>query len=172
MKLRDFLQVVDKNQFICLGISVCGMQFETKHTAEFYLNNGDDLNNREIMKIYTTDDGLHVRLNDQEGGYKDMRFDNYGYKEEKIKVRKMSMAELRLGIVQELLKKNYRYVNIKLVNTTCGDVDSFRSTEDFLMAEYNECYEIELLSVKEILYYEEAEKCSKIRIVILIRDIL
>lgn len=64
MKLRDFLQVVDKNQFICLGISVCGMQFETKHTAEFYLNNGDDLNNREIMKIYTTDDGLHVRLND------------------------------------------------------------------------------------------------------------
>lgn len=101
-----------------------------------------------------------------------MRFDNYGHKEEKIKVRKMSMAELRLGIVQELLKKNYRYVNIKLVNTTCGDVDSFRSTEDFLMAEYNECYEIELLSVKEILYYEEAEKCSKIRIVILIRDIL
>lgn len=101
-----------------------------------------------------------------------MGFDNYGYKEETIKVRKMSMAELRLGIVQKLLKKNYRYVTIKLVNTTCGDVDSFRSTEDFLMAEYNECYEIELLSVKEILYYEETEKCSKIRIVILIRDIL
>lgn len=44
-----------------------------------------------------------------------MNLMNYGYKEEKIKVRKMSIAELRLGIVQELLKKNYRYVNIRLV---------------------------------------------------------
>lgn len=57
---------------------------------------------------------------------------NYGYKKEEIQIRKMTMAELRLGIVQELLKKNYRYVNIRLVNTTCGDVDSYRSTEDFL----------------------------------------
>ena len=52
---------------------------------------------------------------------------NYGYKKEEIQIRKMTMAELRLGIVQELLKKNYRYVNIRLVNTTCGDVDSYRS---------------------------------------------
>lgn len=50
---------------------------------------------------------------------------NYGYKKEEIQIRKMTMAELRLGIVQELLKKNYRYVNIRLVNTTCGDVDSY-----------------------------------------------
>lgn len=95
---------------------------------------------------------------------------NYGYKKEEIQIRKMTMAELRLGIVQELLKKNYRYVNIRLVNTTCGDVDSYRSTEDFLMADCNEGYEIELIQVKELLYYEESEKCSKIRIVILIRD--
>lgn len=95
---------------------------------------------------------------------------NYGYKKEEIQIRKMTMAELRLGIVQELLKKNYRYVNIRLVNTTCGDVDSYRSTEDFLMAGSNEGYEIELIQVKEVLYYEESEKCSKIRIVILIRE--
>lgn len=101
-----------------------------------------------------------------------MNLMNYGYKDEKIKVRKMSIAELRLGIVQELLKKNYRYVNIRLVNTTCGEVDSFRSTEDFLMASYNECYEIELVSVKEVLYYEESERCSKIRVIILIRDLI
>lgn len=101
-----------------------------------------------------------------------MNLMNYGYKEEKIKVRKMSMAELRIGVVQELLKKNYRYVNIRLVDTTSGEVDSFRSTEDFLMADYNECYEIELVSVKEVLYYEESEKCSKIRVIILIRGLI
>ncbi len=70
-----------------------------------------------------------------------MNLMKYGYKKEEIKIRKMTMAELRLGIVQELLKKNYRYVNVRLVNTTCGEVDSFRSTEDFLMAGYNEGYE-------------------------------
>lgn len=102
----------------------------------------------------------------------DMSLKNYGYKKEEIEIRKMTMAELRLGVVQELLKKNYRYVEIRLVNTTCGEVDAFRSTEDLLMAEYNENYEIELISMKEILVYEESEKISKIRIVILIRDIL
>ena len=56
------------------------------------------------------------------------------------------------------------------MNTTCGDVDSYRLTEDFLMAGYNEGYEIELIQVKEVLYYEESEKCSKIRIVILIGE--
>ena len=77
-----------------------------------------------------------------------------------IKAIKENAADER---VQELLKKNYRYVEIRLVNTTCGEVDTFRSTEDLLMAEYNESYEIELISMKEILVYEESEKINKIR---------
>ena len=40
---------------------------------------------------------------------------NYGYKKEEIQIRKMTMAELRLGIVQELLKKNYRYITVRNV---------------------------------------------------------
>lgn len=100
-----------------------------------------------------------------------MNLEKYGYKEETIKARKMSMAELRIGTVQELLKRNYRYVNIRLVNITCGEVDCYSSTEDFLMAEYNESYEIELLSIKNIEYYEETENTSKIRTIILIREV-
>lgn len=45
-----------------------------------------------------------------------MNLEKYGYKEETIKVREMSMAELRIEIIQGLLKRNYRYVNIRLVN--------------------------------------------------------
>lgn len=100
-----------------------------------------------------------------------MKLENYRYKEEKIKVRTMTMAELRIGIVQELLKKNYRYANIRLVCLTDGTVDAYKSTEDFLMAEFNYAWEIELLSVKEILAYNEEEKCSETRIVIVIRDV-
>ena len=99
-----------------------------------------------------------------------MKLENYGYKEEKMKIRTMSMAEMRIGIVQELLRKNHRFVNIRLVNITSGDVDSFRSTEDFLMADFNEAYEIDLISVKEINAYNEKENRCEIRIVIVIRE--
>lgn len=103
---------------------------------------------------------------------RDMKIENYGYQEETLKIRTMSMAELRIGIIQTLIKKNYRQVTIKLVNTTCGEVDTYQSTEDFLMADYNEAFEVEFISMKEVLYYEESENASKTRIVILIRDIL
>lgn len=98
-----------------------------------------------------------------------MSLKNYGYREETIKVRKMSMGELRLGVVQELLKKNYRFVNIHLVCLTDGTVDEFRSSEDFLMAEFCEGYEIELISVKEIVVSSK-EDHGEIRIIIVIRD--
>ena len=62
MKLIDFLKVVDNDTFIFVSIAVCGMQFETRHSAEFYITNGDDLNKRKIEQIYTDDEGLHVRL--------------------------------------------------------------------------------------------------------------
>lgn len=97
-----------------------------------------------------------------------MGLENYGYREEVIKVRKMTMAELKAGIVKELLKKNYRYANIRVVWVTDGTVDEYRSTEDFLMAEFCEAYEIELLSVREILVHNGS--CEETRIVIVIRD--
>lgn len=53
-----------------------------------------------------------------------------------------------------------------------GEVDEFKSTEDFLMSEFNESYEIELISIKEIVALNEKEECNEVRIVILIREIL
>lgn len=63
MKLKDFLKVMKKEvEFIYLGISVHGMQFETKHSVGFYLDNGDELNDMEIMCVYIQDGEMHVRL--------------------------------------------------------------------------------------------------------------
>lgn len=64
MKLIDFLKMMDKDTFIFLDYSVCGMQFETRHSVEFFMDNGDELNSRKIMKVYILDDGLHIRLED------------------------------------------------------------------------------------------------------------
>lgn len=47
-----------------------------------------------------------------------MNLMKFGYKKEEIQIRKMTMAELRLGVVQELLKKNYRYAEIRLVKAS------------------------------------------------------
>jgi hypothetical protein len=99
-----------------------------------------------------------------------MKLEKYGYKKEEMKVRTMSMSEMRIGMVQELLRKNYRFVNIRLVNTTLGEVDSFRSTEDFLMADFNEGYEVDLINVKEVDVYNEEKQIIEKRIVIVIRE--
>ncbi len=64
MKLSQLLKIMDEDTFIYVGISVCGMQFETKHSAEFFDDNGDELNERKITKIYVTDGELHIRLED------------------------------------------------------------------------------------------------------------
>lgn len=99
-----------------------------------------------------------------------MKLEKYGYKKEEMKVRTMSMSEMRIGMVQELLRKNYRFVNIRLVNTTLGEVDSFRSTEDFLMADFNEGYAVDLINVKEVDVYNEEKQIIEKRIVIVIRE--
>lgn len=64
MKLIDFLKIMDKDTFIFLDVSVCGIQFETRHSVEFFMDNGDELNSRKIMKVHILDDGLHIRLED------------------------------------------------------------------------------------------------------------
>ena len=65
MKLIDLLKVTHKDVFMFVGISVCGMRFETRHSVEFYINNGDKLNERGIEKVYLMEDGLHVRLGEE-----------------------------------------------------------------------------------------------------------
>lgn len=95
---------------------------------------------------------------------------DYGYKEETIKVRTMSMAEMKLGIAKELWKKNYNHVKIKAICLTDGSADEYNTTQDFLIAGDNDAWLVDLLSVKEVFVYEESEKCSKVNIIIIFRD--
>lgn len=100
-----------------------------------------------------------------------MKLENYGYKERTQKIRKMSMAEMRIGVMQIIINKNYRFVKVKVVNTTVGEVDEHNSLDDFILAEYNEAYEINLVSVKEIQIYNEESKASETTFVVVIEEI-
>ena len=64
MKLIDLLKVMDKNDLIFLNISVCGMRFETRHSAGFCINKGIDFHDKKINKVYSADGGLCVKLGD------------------------------------------------------------------------------------------------------------
>lgn len=99
-----------------------------------------------------------------------MALENFGYQEEKMKVRVMTLAELKVSIAQELLKKNYRHVTIKLVCVTDGEVDIYESLEDFLVDECILSWKVGLLSVREILVMDEGAGCGKTNIIIVIRD--
>lgn len=99
-----------------------------------------------------------------------MKLESYGYTEKVFKARKMTLAEMRIGILQMLFKKSYNFAHIRLVEITSGEVDTFKTTNDFLMADFNESWEINLLSVKELLIYSEEEQKSVVTIVILFED--
>lgn len=64
MKLIQLLKMMDSNSFIILSVSICGMQFTTRHSAEFYINQGDELNEKKIQKITMIDGEMNVRLED------------------------------------------------------------------------------------------------------------
>jgi hypothetical protein len=62
MKLMDLLKLMNKNDFVYLGVEVCGMQFETKHSVDFFIDNADILNDKEILGTYLEDGNFHIRL--------------------------------------------------------------------------------------------------------------
>lgn len=64
MKLKDFLNKVEKNQFVTIAIAYQDMVFETTHSVEYYLNHKDNLKDKEVVWIYTKDGALCVRLED------------------------------------------------------------------------------------------------------------
>ena len=82
----------------------------------------------------------------------------------------MTLAEMRIGVLKMLSEKRYNFAHIRLVDIYSGDVDVFKSTNDFLMADVNESWQIDLLSVKELSIYNEEDKMSHLTIVILIED--
>lgn len=62
LTLMEFLKVMDKDTFVSIGVTVCGIKFEARHSAEYFIEQGDTLNNKKIQKAYMDDCGLHIRL--------------------------------------------------------------------------------------------------------------
>lgn len=128
----------------------------------------DAIEQAEYEKIKNLTDLIKIEFVNEER--KEMKLESYGYTEKVFKARKMTLAEMRIGILQMLFKKSYNFAHIRMVEITSGEVDTFKTTNDFLMADFNESWEINLLSVKEILIYNEEDQKVIVTIVILFED--
>lgn len=100
-----------------------------------------------------------------------MKLEDYAYTGRMQRIRKMSMAEMRIGVIQILMENNYRYAEIRVVNATVGEVDKYSKLDDFVLAECNESYEINLISVREMLIYNEEIEASETVFVVVIEEV-
>ena len=64
MKLIQLLEMMDNDSFIILIVSICGIQFTTRHSAGFYINQDNELNKKKIQKITMINGEMNVRLED------------------------------------------------------------------------------------------------------------
>ena len=99
-----------------------------------------------------------------------MKISDYGYREKTIKIRNMSIAELKVAIFQLAAEKNYHFVKVKLVDITSGDVDVFETPKDFVLAKMNDGYEISLIRIREVDIYNTETSASEKTLVVLIED--
>lgn len=64
------------------------------------------------------------------------KFKNFGYKQETIEVREISMGNLVHIICQALISNNKRDMEIRIVDCYAGEVDVYNGMEDLLMQDF------------------------------------
>ena len=71
-----------------------------------------------------------------------MRFQEFGYTEEKVEVRKMTMGEVVLTIAQALIKKDRKNIEIRIVDCFRGEVEIYNGLDDLLLHDWNSYYKV------------------------------
>lgn len=61
-----------------------------------------------------------------------MKFKEFGYKNETVEVREMTMADIALTIAQALIRKDRREIEIRIVETYCGEVETYKGMDEML----------------------------------------
>ena len=64
------------------------------------------------------------------------KFKNFGYKQETIEVREISMGNVVHIICQALIAKDKKDMEIRIVDCYAGEVDVYNGMEDLLMQDF------------------------------------
>lgn len=82
-----------------------------------------------------------------------MKFTNHGYKMKDEKHQKfycMTMGDLKIDLMQWMTKKEKTDLKIRLTDVKCGEVTEYANMNEFLMADLNNGWDIELLDVHTV----------------------
>lgn len=82
-----------------------------------------------------------------------MKFTEHGYKMHDEKHQRfycMTMADLKIDLIQYMTRKEKTDLKIRLVDCKAGEVTEYANTKEFLMTDLNDGWEIELLDVHAV----------------------
>ena len=100
-----------------------------------------------------------------------MKLKYLGYRERKVETRELTIAELKLSIIESYVNKGVK--EVQLIDITSGDTITFNSIEDVARNEWSGNCKIELINLphgygtKEeskaiIIFQEEEEESDKV----------
>ena len=97
-----------------------------------------------------------------------MKLKYLGYRERMVKTRELTIAELKLSIIEVYVNKGVK--EVQLIDITSGDTITFNSIEDVVRNEWSGNCKIELINLphtygnekesKAIIIFQEAEEES------------
>ena len=74
-----------------------------------------------------------------------MNIRQYGYKEKTVQLREMTIAELKLAIIERYIK--YGVKEVQFIDISSGDTVTFNSIEDVTRNEWSESCKIEVINL-------------------------
>ena len=74
-----------------------------------------------------------------------MKLKHYGYKEKKVEVRGLTIAELKLSVIEAYVNKGVK--EVQLIDITSGETVTFNSIEDVTRNEWAGNCKIELINL-------------------------
>ena len=79
-----------------------------------------------------------------------MAIRGYGYQVRKVEVTSLMMAEVKDVVLQAMVKNNAKDNLVRLVNITTGEVTEYDGMDALILAELNNRYEVNVISIKQI----------------------
>ena len=77
-----------------------------------------------------------------------MKITEHGYQKRAQKIYPMSMGELKICIIQQLTKNNMQDKKIRIVNSTLGEVDEYQNLNSFILTDFNNGYELNVIGAR------------------------
>ena len=79
-----------------------------------------------------------------------MKLSDYGYRLREVKVHGMEMGEVKNMVLQAMVRNEAENSLVRLVNATAGEVSEYDGMNQFILADLNNRYEVNVTSMTSV----------------------